>query len=330
MRSFQISLTMCLLFVLSSSLADGAQRTFVSAESGNDLNDCSRPTPCRGFNKAITLTDAGGEVIALDSGGYGTVTITGSISLIAAPGAYAGITAFSGSAITINNVDNAHIVLRGLSLNGLGGARGIDYEGSPTPLPSVLYVENSSITGFSSSGIWFNRTGQLFVTDTLVRRSGTNGIWIHGFPPYRALASLRRVQIEKNSDGLRIQNARASVRDSIASGNDIRGILVSSSTGDEANLVVDNCLIDHNFGAGLQVSTSGGTAILTVANSTIMNNDSGVFALASGVARASNNTVVRNVIGFNNLSGTFESRRDNTVQGNGTNLSGTITSFTPD
>ena len=85
------------------SVASGsAQRSFVSANHGNDANPCTVTLPCRNFAAAIAQTVAGGEVIALDSGGYGPVTIGNSISLISPPGVYAGITAFSGDAITIN------------------------------------------------------------------------------------------------------------------------------------------------------------------------------------------------------------------------------------
>lgn len=71
------------------------QRSFV-ASYGNDANPCSVTLPCRSFNAALAQTVAGGEVIALDSAGYGTMTITQSASVIAPAGVYAGISVFSG------------------------------------------------------------------------------------------------------------------------------------------------------------------------------------------------------------------------------------------
>src|SRR5436853_5663 len=79
-----------------------AQRTFVSAATGNDANPCNRAAPCRNFAAAIAQTASGGEVVVLDSGGYGTVTISQAVSLVAPPGVYAGISVFSGTGITIN------------------------------------------------------------------------------------------------------------------------------------------------------------------------------------------------------------------------------------
>ena len=90
------------LFAASTlAFATGAQRTFV-ASVGSDAGPCSITAPCRGFAAAVTKTSAGGEVIVLDSAGYGAVTITKSVSIIAPPGVYAGISVFSGNGITVN------------------------------------------------------------------------------------------------------------------------------------------------------------------------------------------------------------------------------------
>src|SRR5262245_17075337 len=71
-----------------------ANRTFVSG-SGNDANPCSLPAPCRSFAGAITKTNAGGEIVVLDSAGYGSVTITKSISISAPDGIEGGMTVTS-------------------------------------------------------------------------------------------------------------------------------------------------------------------------------------------------------------------------------------------
>src|SRR5437588_2416029 len=114
--------------VAGRTAAGTAQRTFVSAATGNDANPCSRTAPCRNFAAAIAQTAAGGEVIVLDSGGYGTVTISQSVSLISPPGVYAGITAFSGNAIEINAGASDSVTLRGLTPNGLGGGIGLNVD----------------------------------------------------------------------------------------------------------------------------------------------------------------------------------------------------------
>ena len=109
-------------FFLASPLAfaAGAQRAFV-ASNGNDAGPCSITAPCRGFTEAVSKTNAGGEVVVLDSAGYGAVTINKSISIIAPPGVYAGVSVLSGNGITVN-APGATVALRGLSINGQGGS----------------------------------------------------------------------------------------------------------------------------------------------------------------------------------------------------------------
>src|SRR5438477_5545805 len=110
-----------LLAVLCASAAYAqTQRTFVSAHGGSDANVCSVVQPCRSFGAAMALTLAGGEIIVLDSGGYGVVTIDKSVSITSPAGVYAGVTAFSGNAITINTA-SLTVVVEGLTVNGLGG-----------------------------------------------------------------------------------------------------------------------------------------------------------------------------------------------------------------
>ena len=48
---------------------------------GDDANPCSRTAPCKTFAGAISKTAAGGEINALDPGGFGAVTITKAITI---------------------------------------------------------------------------------------------------------------------------------------------------------------------------------------------------------------------------------------------------------
>src|SRR3990172_12634672 len=57
-----------------------ATRTWVSGV-GDDANPCSRTAPRKTFAGAISKTAAGGEINALDPGGFGAVTITKSITI---------------------------------------------------------------------------------------------------------------------------------------------------------------------------------------------------------------------------------------------------------
>ena len=65
---------------LASPALAQATRTWVSGV-GDDANPCSRTAPCKTFAGAIGKTAIGGEINALDSGGFGAVTITKSITI---------------------------------------------------------------------------------------------------------------------------------------------------------------------------------------------------------------------------------------------------------
>lgn len=81
-RNFKIinilfAFTLMLLCSALTAQAQTAQRTFVST-AGNDANTanlCSAQNPCRGFAAAQTVTSTNGEIIALTSGGYGSISI---------------------------------------------------------------------------------------------------------------------------------------------------------------------------------------------------------------------------------------------------------------
>src|SRR5437870_4801509 len=149
-----------------------AQRTFVSAATGNDANPCTRTAPCRNFAAAIAQTASGGEVVVLDSGGYGTVTINQAVSLVAPPGVYAGISVFSGTGIAVAAGAGDVVTLRGLTLNGLGGSDGIDFSSG-----AELYVQDCVFKSFPNYALLAtpNADARVVVEDSLFTRSA-NGV----------------------------------------------------------------------------------------------------------------------------------------------------------
>ena len=77
-------LSLWLLTLAFAPLAQAAtlpQRTFVSAERGNDNNSCTIAAPCRSFNTAVNRVQPGGDVVALDSGEYLPVTVLQAVTL---------------------------------------------------------------------------------------------------------------------------------------------------------------------------------------------------------------------------------------------------------
>src|SRR5881227_2035926 len=127
-RKLVLSTLAVLFAVFAATVPANAQatRTWVSGV-GDDANPCSRTAPCKTFAGAISKTAAGGEISVLDPGGFGAVTITKAIT-INGDGTLAGILSATVNAVIVNAGANDMVVLRSISINGVGsGINGIRY-----------------------------------------------------------------------------------------------------------------------------------------------------------------------------------------------------------
>src|SRR5438270_9257162 len=89
-----------LTFLIAPAVFGFNNRSAVSS-IGLDSNPCTVASPCRSFGAAIAQTNPGGEIVALDSAGYGPFTIDASLTISGAPGVHAAVTATVGTAITV-------------------------------------------------------------------------------------------------------------------------------------------------------------------------------------------------------------------------------------
>ena len=290
MKTLKLTLTCILLTFIAVLPTVAGPRTFVSG-LGNDANPGTREQPKRLFASALTVTDPAGEVVVLDPAGFAssTLTIDKSVSIIVPAGIFGGIRVTSGNAITVAAGPDDTVVLRGLTLNSGGTSTGIVFHSG-----AALHVENCIINGFAGSGILVSsnagESARLFVKDTICRRN-TSGIRCNV-----GLSSLDHVRLEQNvSVGLQVSGSgtQVSIANSVASGN-AYGLI-----GSGAELNIEACLVTNNVVSGIH-SQAGAT--VRVSNSTVTNNGTGLF---------------------NNA--TLKSRGNNTVDGNTTNVDGTIT-----
>ena len=147
---FTLSVLAAFLFVITCATAGqaSAQRTFVAGPGiGNDSNtatDCSFSAPCRNFSAAYTVTNTGGEIIALSAGvGYGGLTITHAITVTGLPGQVAFVAvAASTTGFTVSAGATEQVVVRNITFNGSNA-------GSTTGLAHTsgkLVVENCNFT----------------------------------------------------------------------------------------------------------------------------------------------------------------------------------------
>jgi hypothetical protein len=271
-----------------------SNRTWVSP-SGDDANNCSHTNPCKTFSGALAKTNAGGEIVARDSGGFGQVTINKSVT-INGGGNFAGIQAGSeNNAITIQAASSDVVVLRGLTLSGLGsGSYGVRASTSY----AVLHVENCAISNFVNGGISPGPTAAVFIQDTVISECG-RGISLD----WGGKAVIDHCRLENNGTGLYLLlGTQVTVSNTVASGNKNSGFEV-----DWGELNIESCVVSHN-GTGIYstvVPSPNGPSIVAVSNSVVTNNQNYGF-------RQSGTSV-------------FYSRGNNTLRGNGTDVSGAIT-----
>jgi hypothetical protein len=161
-----------LALVFSFTARASSSRTFVST-TGSDANagdNCSVTANCRTLAVALSVTNANGEVVVLNSAGIGAATITQGV-VITAIGVDASIFVTSGDALTINTSGN--VTITGLDLDGGGSAM----VGIQVSNVGVLRLYNMKIQNFAFYGISFNvSTGFLAVNDSKINDCVDDGL----------------------------------------------------------------------------------------------------------------------------------------------------------
>jgi hypothetical protein len=239
----------------------GATRTWVSGV-GDDANPCSRTAPGKTFAGAIGKTTVGGEIDALDPGGFGAVTITAAYT-IDGTGAFASILAPGTNAIIINAGASDVVIIRGLSLNGFNttSLNGIKILGA-----GAVIVENCAIQNFGQNGIDFEPTNagaMLFVENSVIRNNTGAGILIKPNAVH-ALAMIDGVQADQNNVGIQVQdNADVSISHSSASGNTTNGFEVDASTTSSVMTLESDTAANNGSSGVLAKGPAGGSSTIS-------------------------------------------------------------------
>jgi Right handed beta helix region len=306
--------------------AHAVQRTHVSVAIGDDFNtasNCTPVAPCRTFQAAMTVTDVNGEVVILDSGGYGAVNINRSVALIAPTGVYAEISVSPDAfGVTVDR-PGVKVALRGLTIKGQGGrSDGI------VITADKLIVENCVISNLTGFGIDVIGDITVRVTDTIIRDNESGVLLEHG-----AHAVITRAIISGNEVGVLALGqtptiTTANIANSTIDGNVDGVFALSQQSSALIKISVRNSRIVGNRGGhGLAMQSEAGAAVtLSASNNIISNNRLGISAISAGTkVWASGNTVSDNInIGIQNFGATFESAGNNAVRNNGNDVSGTI------
>jgi len=282
-----LGLPLALVFASAPAHAQ-ATRTWVSGV-GDDANPCSRTAPCKTWAGAISKTAPGGEINALDPGGFGAVTITKSITIDGGGGQIASVLVAGTNGIVVAAGPTDIVTIRNVQFDGILGNGSNPANAGLNAIRflsgKMLSVEHCTIFGFNGSGIDVATSAAsiLNVYDTSITNAVT-GIFLE--PAASSVnGSANRVTIQKMSS---------------------RGI--NTNTG-AVNFTVTNSVIVNVAGIAVNNAGTGAGTVLEVDSSNVSNNVTG-FQTAGGTIRVSRNVVYDNTTNF---QGTISSSGDNNV-----------------
>jgi len=279
MRSFSlasIASAMALALCLCSGNAMAqASRTWVSGV-GDDANPCSRTAPCKTLPGAISKTAVGGEIDALDPGGFGALTITKSITIDGGGGQVASVLVAGTNGIVVSAPANSTVIIRNLRINGVGG---VGINGIRFNTGGTLYVENCDIFGFSGAGIDVEPSGTTltYVSNTSTVNNGNGGVLVKPLASATAKAVMFGARADLNSAGFVVDS--------------------TGGAGAVATMTISRSSATMN---GTGVLSNGGSATVLIGSSHIVLNGTGVSSTNSGAVQSNKN----NEINLNTTDGT--------------------------
>src|SRR5260370_11892630 len=250
MRKINLLILLTIVLLGSTLVSAQASRTWVSGV-GDDATPCSRTAPCKTFAGAISKTAVGGEIDALDPGGFGALTITKAITLDGGGGQVASVLVAGTNGIVVQAGVNDVVTIRNLRLDGLLGSGNAGLNGIRWTSGKALHIEHCTIFGFSNNGIDIAKGdgGSAFVIDTVTANNGFCGL--------QSLNTTNTVSttVERSDFNNIVCGVKSSdfssmnIKDSEASGNQYGFIAQSSAGISELNL--SNSMAANNRVSGL-------------------------------------------------------------------------------
>lgn len=327
-----------------------AQRVYVASQ-GSDANNCSLQLPCRSLQHAVSVSESGGEIAILDTGGYNggtTVTINKAISIVNQGGYEAGISFLSSvPGIVINAGPNDAVSLRGLTIEGAGiGSNGIVFSNGAS-----LTVDNCVVQNFHTND---SQTGNgiiiapvfwpmtFAITNTRVSNNGYAGVLLQppsGSPGVKGV--IDHVVAVGNNFGIAFDTGSTStsggtvsiaISNSITSNNSANGIWATNQNVN-LSLSIDNTVASNNHDFGLGLSSGSGHLRVSIDGVKANGNTNGIDVSGGTTVLLGRSTLVNNLeYGVNNGTNpnTFYTYNDNHMDLNGLNdVSGTALNSLP-
>ncbi|ESY72702.1 right-handed parallel beta-helix repeat-containing protein [Mesorhizobium sp. M1050] len=303
MKLVRFFLSLAVLFVASVFLiapaSAQATRTWVSGV-GDDANPCSRTAPCKTFAGAISKTATSGEINCLDPGGFGTVTITKSIT-IDCKTTEGGVLSSLVNGVVVNTPAGSVVHLRGLDIDGAGnGLDGVRMIGQ-----GQLHIEDSNIERVTSNGVEFlaNGNSELYISNTRIAEAGAEGVLIKTSGAIGINAILSKVEITNSGSGILVDGTgntlamNMTLTNSLVSGNTGNGVTVKSvAAASSVRATIVGTTISANAGVGVNANgaaaSGSGSAIAFLGGSAVFGNVTGVSNTGSGAVQSFKNNMI--------------------------------------
>jgi parallel beta helix pectate lyase-like protein len=287
-----------LLFALFpvAPLQGQALKIFV-ASYGNDANDGSRGSPKRNFQAAHDAAAAGGQIVVLDTAGYGQLTINKSIAVTVPPGVNGFVTVTGNSnAIRVFTSTNDTVSLRGLIVEGNSTAAG-GYNGIGILLgDGTVTIEDCTVRNFNNGILLSTTSAPHVAVHGSVVRGCYHGMLAEANGAGKPAVTITACRFQQNIEGLGARPINGAsdfvaVAGSIFTNNNQGAAADSSSTitlsdcvfadnsegiysSNNAVVLVDHCNLTGNFYGVLPGVTVGGQ-VLSRGNNTLERNTNG-------------------------------------------------------
>jgi hypothetical protein len=235
-------------------------------------------------------TASGGEIDVIDSGAFGTVTVTKSMT-IDGSNAESGVLAPGTNGVTVNAAPTDRVTIRGLDINGAGtGVSGIRVLAAR----SVKIVDND-IYGFTGSGILISTSttnSRTHIARNFIHDNTGAGVTVLPGNGVFTKATLRRNEIVETGCGLVVTQYGAGT-----AGQDCGTGAAGTTSGAAIVNAFDNSFTD-NSGAG--VFARGSSVLIRIGRNFVLHNGFGLQSVDGGnILSWGNNRVAGNSVDGN-------------------------------
>jgi hypothetical protein len=274
-----------ILLITGSAFAQNNRSAVAS--TGVDTNLCTVASPCRSFGAAIAHTNAGGEVIALDSAGYGPFAITFAVTVSGAPGVHAAITASSGDGISVTGATS--VTIRNLVLIGTGSSNAaVDVLSA-----NDVSISNCLVRGFASGGIVMYG-GNVSVDHCVFVGYLPGAFEIYG----SSRAVIADCLVNGSSSAVYTSGSTQVdiVRTTMMNNNTAIDMRTVTGSGSNASMNLKGCTIIGNYYGVAASSISGNTALIYLSDNLIAFNNTAISYSGTGaqVYTLANNSIDQN------------------------------------